>query len=491
MKKKLLDCSNYGKLMVLIGFLVAIPLLTILFFPSDKAYFYNFAIPAVISILFGLISCFIGKNDNDKVNERFSSMQNSSLTVLFAWIWAIVIGSLPFILSSQLSVVQSLFESVSGWTTTGLSVMDVSVTPNIFLFHRSFMQFCGGLGFVLMIVMLVLGKQSMNLYNAEGHPDKLMPNLKKTAQTIFIIYNGFLVIGIAAYRIAGMKLFDSLLHTMCALSTGGFSSKLNSIGEYNSLSIEIITIFLMLIGTTNFAILLLLIKGKIKQIFHISELRFMFVLLLIMIPLFTLSLRNMVFLNTTDAFRQSFFNVVSALSTTGYSTVSYNNMPSFIIGIQILLMLIGGGMGSTAGGIKMSRIYISLRLAVHNIKKRLFPSRKIDILYYYKAQGKTQIDTSLANDTVGFITCYLLIFIIGTLSIILSAGCTLEEGMFEFASALGTVGLSIGLTGPATANSTLIIEMIGMIFGRLEIFIILLSVYSGIKRIKSKLSKAH
>jgi len=491
MKKKLLDCSNYGKLMVLIGFLVAIPLLTILFFPSDKAYFYNFAIPAVISILFGLISCFIGKNDNDKVNERFSSMQNSSLTVLFAWIWAIVIGSLPFILSSQLSVVQSLFESVSGWTTTGLSVMDVSVTPNIFLFHRSFMQFCGGLGFVLMIVMLVLGKQSMNLYNAEGHPDKLMPNLKKTAQTIFIIYNGFLVIGIAAYRIAGMKLFDSLLHTMCALSTGGFSSKLNSIGEYNSLSIEIITIFLMLIGTTNFAILLLLIKGKIKQIFHISELRFMFVLLLIMIPLFALSLRNMAFLNTTDAFRQSFFNVVSALSTTGYSTVSYNNMPSFIIGIQILLMLIGGGMGSTAGGIKMSRIYISLRLAVHNIKKRLFPSRKIDILYYYKAQGKTQIDTSLANDTVGFITCYLLIFIIGTLSIILSAGCTLEEGMFEFASALGTVGLSIGLTGPATANSTLIIEMIGMIFGRLEIFIILLSVYSGIKRIKSKLSKAH
>jgi trk system potassium uptake protein TrkH len=109
----------------------------------------------------------------------------------------------------------------------------------------------------MMMVMLLQDKQSMNLYNAEGHPDKLMPNLKKTAQTIFLIYNSFLAAGTAAYRLAGMRLFDALLHTMCALSTGGFSTKLNSIGEYNSMPIELITVILMLIGTTNFAVLLL------------------------------------------------------------------------------------------------------------------------------------------------------------------------------------------------------------------------------------------
>ena len=130
--------------------------------------------------------------------------------------------------------------------------MDVTVTPHIYLFHRSFMQFCGGLGFVLMMMLLVQGKQSMNLFNAEGHPDKLKPNLKKTAQAIGLMYGGFLVAGTAAYVVSGMDVFGAICHAMCALSTGGFSTKLNSIGEYASLPIEGVTIVLMLIGTTNF-----------------------------------------------------------------------------------------------------------------------------------------------------------------------------------------------------------------------------------------------
>lgn len=490
MKRKFSECSSYGKLMLLVAALVAAPLIVLPFYPEDAIYALSFAIPALGSALLGAAVCLTGKRDGDGSFEWQSSMQRSSLTVLFAWLWGVLVGAIPFIIGGQLTVIQSLFEAVSGWTTTGLSVMDVSKTPHIFLFHRSFMQFCGGLGFVLMMITLVLGKQSMHLYNAEGHPDKLMPNLKRTAQTIFLMYNGFLVVGVAAYRIAGMKLFDSILHTMCALSTGGFSTRLNSIGDYNSLAIEIVTIALMMVGTTNFAVLLLLTKRKWRQVVRVSEVRFMILLLAIFVPLTAISLSVSLSMNIGEGFRRASFDVLSALSTTGYSTtMSYTSWPPFAIGVLILMMLTGGGIGSTAGGIKMSRVYIMLRIVWLNIRKRISPSRKIEAPYYIKAQGKTPIDHSLASDTTGFVVCYLVLFIIGALLMTITAGCSLIEGVFEFASALGTVGLSIGLTGPATGTGTLIVEMFGMMLGRLEIFIILIGIYSGISIIRKTLNK--
>lgn len=482
---KFLSRSNIGKLMLLIGMLVAAPLIVLPFYPEETSLAFSFVIPSIGSVITGSIACLLGKRDDSKFEWR-SSMQRSSLTVLFAWGWGMLIGAIPFILSGQLTIIQAMFEAVSGWTTTGLSVMDVSVTPHIFLFHRSFMQFCGGLGFVMMMVMLVRDKQSMNLYNAEGHPDKLMPNLKRTAQTICLMYNGFLIIGTVAYRIVGMRFFDAVLHTMCALSTGGFSSKLNSIGEYNSLSVEIITIILMLIGTTNFAVLLLLTRRKWRQVIRVSEVRFMFLLLLIFVPIIAVSLMSSFNMGFGEGFRHALFDITSALSTTGYSTMSYSSWPPVAIGVLILMMLIGGGIGSTAGGIKMSRVYLMLRITMQNIRKRLLPPRNIEAPYYIKAQGKTPIDTTLVIDTMGFVACYLGLFIIGALLITVTAGCSLTEALFEFASALGTVGLSIGLTGPATGTATLIVEMFGMILGRLEIFIVLIGIYSGVMILRQK-----
>lgn len=469
--------------MLLIGLLVAIPLVVLPFYSGDGKYVFSFIIPSLGSIVAGAIVCFIGKHDDGGL-ERISSMRRSSLTVLFAWAWGIFIGAVPFVLCGQLTLVQALFEAVSGWTTTGLSVIDVTKTPHIFLFHRSLMQFCGGLGFVMMMVMLVQGKQSMNLYNAEGHPDKLMPNLKKTAQTIFLMYNGLLAVGTIAYRIAGMSWFDGICHAMCSLSTGGFSTKLNSIGEYGSLPIEWITILLMLIGTTNFAVLLLMTRRKWRQVIRVSEVRFMFLLLLIFIPLTALSLASGLDMGIGESVRRASFDVVSALSTTGYSTMSYTAWPPFAIGVLILMMLVGGGIGSTAGGIKLIRVYLMLRQAWQNIRKRLSPNRNIEAPYYIKAQGKTPIDQTLAADTTGFVVCYFLIFIVGTLLTTLTAGCSLSEAMFEFASALGTVGLSIGITSPTTGAGTLIVEMFGMLLGRLEIFIVLIGLYSGATAIK-------
>jgi trk system potassium uptake protein TrkH len=481
-------CNNIGKLILLIGLLLAVPLSVLPFYPNEIKFAIAFLIPSVVSIILGVFLCLTLKHDDSRL-QWLQTIQYSHLTVLFAWFYGFVAGSIPFMLSGQLTFVQALFESVSGWTTTGLSVVDVTVTPNIFLFHRSFMQFCGGLGFVMVMVMFIQGKQSMNLFNAEGHPDKLMPNLKRTARIILLMYLSFLATGTFLYIVFGMNPFDSLLHTMSALSTGGFSTKADSIGEYNSLAIEAITIVLMLIGTTNFAVLLMITKRKFKQAQRVSELRFMLVLLAVFVPIVAFSLFYGMYLSATESIRVSLFNIVSALSTTGYSTVSYTNWPPFSVGILILLMLIGGGFGSTAGGIKLTRVYLLLRVTMENIRKRISPSRRVTAPYYFKAQSKTPIDGELAVDTLGFISCYLGIFIIGTLLLTLTTNSTLPEAMFEFASTFGTVGLSIGLTGPTTGTATLIIQMVGMILGRLEIFIVLIGIYSGISLLNQRFRK--
>ena len=482
---KMKDCSNRGKLMVMIGLLVIAPVAILPFYPQDIGYAIYFLLTGLLSILAGGLVCAFGKREAYFSSDRLTAQRHSNNTVLFTWFWGIAVGAMPFFLSGQLRVVQSLFESVSGWTTTGLSVMDVTQTSKIFLFYRSFMQYCGGLGFVLMMVMLVSGKRSMDLFNAEGHPDKLMPNLKQTAQTIFEMYIIFLILGTAAYVVCGMPLFDSLCHAMCSLSTGGFSTRLNSIGEYHSLSIEIVTIVLMLIGTTNFAVLLLLLRGKWRQAMQVSEVRFLFLLLLIFVPLMALSLSSELGMGFGEGLRHALFNASSALSTSGYATMNYENWPSFAIGLMILLMLIGGGIGSTAGGLKLTRVYLILRMIGQNMKRKLLPQRCVDAPTFVKAQGRTKIDEELCSETVGFVGCYLLLFVAGALLLTLTAGCGLEKAMFEFASALGTVGLSIGLTGTATNDATLIVEMVGMILGRLEIFIVLTGAYYGLHEIKS------
>lgn len=478
--------NNFGKLIILIGILLAVPILVLPFYPEDAEFTLSFLIPSLFSVLLGMLLCIVLKRDEND-SQWLKMLQHSHLTVLFTWVYGFFAGALPFIISGQLSFVNALFEAVSGWTTTGLSVMNVESTPSIFLFHRSFMQFCGGLGFVMVMVMFIQGKQAMNLFNAEGHPDKLMPNLKKTARITLTMFLSLLVIGTFLYTILGMPVFESLLHAMSALSTGGFSTRIDSIGAYNSIGIEALTIILMIIGTTNFAVLLLIMKRKFNQVVRISEVRFMTFIILLFTTIITFSLFYEIYMNLGKSIRIALFNVVSAISTTGYSTVTYNDWPPFSIGILIILMIIGGGIGSTAGGIKLTRVYILLRATQENLIKRISPARKVSAPFYYRAQGKTLIESGLIDDTRGFITFYIGIFVIGTLLLSLTSGSTLIDSMFEFASALGTVGLSIGLTGPDMSASSLFVLMAGMILGRLEIFIVLIGIYSGVSLFTRKM----
>ena len=322
--KKAISCNAdlAGKFMILCGLLCAVPLLTGLFFPLQPGELEAFGIPAGVSILAGLGVCWKARVQDPDV-PRPLQIQKSGSFVLFAWLYGILIGALPFVLAGRLNFIQALFESVSGWTTTGLSVLDVSEVSPMFLFHRGFMQYCGGLGFVMVMTLFVVNRQSMNLVLAEGHSDQLAPNLSRTVRLICLMYTTFLVLGTAAYTLAGMNVFDSLIHAMCALSTGGFSTRAQSIGYYQSPLIEFITVVLMLIGTTNFAALLLLIRGQIRKFLAVSEIRFLGLILAAAIPLTALVLFCAAYTGLPGSFRIAFFEVISALSTSGFSTVGY------------------------------------------------------------------------------------------------------------------------------------------------------------------------
>ncbi|MDD6291161.1 MAG: potassium transporter TrkG [Lachnospiraceae bacterium] len=458
-KTKARGNSIAGKMMVLEGMIVLVPLLVIPFYPGEAGVSGIFLIPACLSILAGMFVCRYGKQ-----------ISNSSRFVVFSWFYGILLAAIPFFLYGGVTPAQALFESVSGFTTTGLSVLNVEKLPHIFLFYRAFLQYVGGLGFIMTMLLFVQEKDSAVLYQEEGHPDRLMPGIGKTAKVIGTMYGFFLFIGTILYTIFGMPFFDSVVHTMCALSTGGFSNKMDSIGYYHSLPIECITVILMLIGTTNFSFLLLLFKGKIRDFCKASEIRFLVGLILITVPVLT------VFLaaggkTIGEGLRLSLFNAFSALSTTGYATCSYVEWPECALAVMILLMVIGGGLGSTAGGIKLARVCILLKNLVKNIRKKMLPDRTILLTYYHRGTEKELLENEQIEEASTYAGCYLCIYLLGTMLLTFFSGCTLVQGAFEFASSLGTVGLSIGVTNPDTSTICLFIEMIGMILGRLEIFV--------------------
>lgn len=459
-----------GVLLIIIGLILLLPTITIIFYQEDMKYLYCFVIPAFIAIFIGWL---LSKNIKDKRNIQLTHRQDAVI-VTITWLLAATFSAFPFILSGQLNFTQAFFEAVSGWTTTGLSVVDVTLTPKIYLLFRSIMQFFGGVGLVLVMLSALSGTYGMRLYNAEGHSDYLLPNLAKSARIILSIYLGYTVAGVLLYVIFGMPLFDAVNHSIGSLSTGGFSTMKDSIGAYHSFPIELITIILMLLGTTNFAAHLLLIKGKFKTFGKIGEVQFMLVLLGILIPAIAFLSLNGVYSDLPRSLRISLFELTSALTTTGYSTVTYNEWKPLAILVMILLMLIGGGSGSTAGGIKVTRIHLLTKSFYWNIKKMLMPNNRIVQNYVLRPEGKVYIEDNHVSEASYYVFSYLIFYFIGV-SILTYYGYSLQDSLFEFASAIGTVGLSVGITAANASPVVLWTETFGMILGRLEIYVVLIT----------------
>ncbi len=449
-----------GRMMEVISFILLLPLPFIPFFKGEITIYSSFLVPFLISIFISFL-----------VDKLRITLQTISSTVTFIWLYGFFVLAFPFFLSGNASFIGSLFESISGLTTTGLSILDVEKLPKTLLLYRAMLQYIGGLGFVMMILLFFKGREEAELYEAEGHVDRVKPNIRKTAKTITLMYLSFLVLGSVEFRIAGMTILDSVVHSMCALSTGGFSNRMLSIGAYDSLSIEIITSQLMILGTLDFSLLLTLLSGRIRDFFRSTEIKTFFSLLFIGSGLMILILLEKGY-GVGSTFRITLFNALSALSTTGFSTLDYTTLPEGAVFVMIVLMIIGGGVGSTAGGIKLERFYIIFKSTIKSIREKISPEGTVIVDKMVKGKESHILDEYERNDAFSYFSLYLLFLIFGTIVLSTSEDCPILYALFEYTSSLSTVGLSIGVTNPNTSPISLVLMMIAMIMGRLEMMVI-------------------
>ncbi|MCL6598320.1 MAG: TrkH family potassium uptake protein [Alicyclobacillus macrosporangiidus] len=468
-----------GVMHMFVAGVIFLPFFLLLFYPEELNYAICFLLPAGLAWVVGFLLSKIYVPGDYRLSIGYDA-----IIVVGIWILATLFSAFPFMLAGMLYFTQAYFEAMSGWTTTRLSVIDVPNAPKLFLFFRSVIQFFGGVGIVLIVVSVLSESSGMRLYTSEWHNDKLLPNLAKSARMTLKIYSGYFLAGTLLYVTFGMPIFDAINHSMTSLSTGGFSTEFLSIGKYDSIAIELITVILMLLGAINFYAHFLIIWREFRAFFRLGETKLILFIIGVVVPIVAVMSLLTVYRSLSSALRISFFNVVSALTTTGFATVNYDNWPESALLVMIMLMIIGGGIGSTAGGIKLGRINLLVKQIGWSVRRKFMPERMVNKPVTYRPNGKTVISSELYSDSANYALTYLAILFVGTL-ILVGSGYSLQDSLFEFSSALGTVGLSVGLTTINTPPLVLWTMTFGMLFGRIEIFVI----FSAIIKIMFKIKR--
>ncbi|GAB4546311.1 MAG: TrkH family potassium uptake protein [Pleurocapsa sp.] len=469
-----------GLICAIAGVTILFPLVALFGYPEEMQLAWSFLIPSLALIVLGLLFWFQTKHSSTSL-----SFQDGAIIVVLSWIIAIAFGTIPFLTISDLNFTQAVFESTSGWTTTGLSVIDVGQASHLILLYRSTIQLVGGAGFAILALSTIIAPAGIGLATAEGRSEQLVPNIRRSAKLVLNIYTGYVAVGIATLRLAGMNWFDAVNHAFAALSTGGFSTRTASVGYWDSPAIEAVTIVLMLLGTLNFLTSYLLLTGKFTAVIRNSEVKLQGLVVPLCVIILLLGVTSKLDLTFNKALRVAFFETITALSTSGFSTVSYTNWDSIGWLVLIVLMLIGGGTGATAGGIKQFRIYALYRGVIWEVRRRLLPKDAVTEPSVW--QGETQhflSDRQLRQISM-FVFLYLGIYLAGS-GIIAAYGYSLPESLFEYASALGTVGLSVGVTTPDAPIGLLWVEIMGMFLGRLEFF----PVFVGLIRLYQDIAQA-
>lgn len=438
----------------------------------------------ILVLLFsGLITSAIGlfayiftnKNLDKDIGKR-----EGYLIVTSGWFIMSLLGAIPFVISGYIpSFTDAFFETVSGFTTTGATILsDIEKLPHGLLFWRSMTHWIGGMGIIVLSIAILplLGVGGMQLYQAEvagPSKDKLHPRVQETAKRLWAIYVFFTLAQTILLLFGGMNLFDSLCHSFGTLASGGFSTKNQSIAYYNSPFIEYVIIVFMFIAGTNFSLHYLALKGNIKSYFSDSEFRFyaVFIFALIVVTSLYLYLNNNV--DIESSVRQSAFSYISILSSTGFATVDYQLWAPFFTEIFLILLLFGACSGSTSGGIKMVRYQLLLKNSFLELKRLVHPNAIIPVRHNGKA-----IPSEIIAKVGGFVLLYLFIFGIG--SVILNiVGMDSTSSMGSVAACLANIGPGLNTTGPVSNYSN--VPEIGkwtlsfiMILGRLEIFTVLI-----------------
>jgi len=409
-----------------------------------------------------------------KSKEEMGVKEGFVIITLF-WIVLSLVGSMPFYLYGM-SFVDSFFESMSGITTTGATVISgLNNMPESVLFYRQLLQWMGGMGLIVLAiaVMPLLGIGGGQLYKTEIpgalSDQKLTPRIKETAQALWLIYLGLTVVCALLYFAFGMSAFDAISHSLSTVSIGGFSTHDESIGYFNSISIEVICMVFMLLSALSYALHYFAVyKKKPLKYFHDSELRFFVSILSIVISL-SLLLSIIVGFDG-GSFREILFQSVSIVTTTGFVSTDYSSWPTSITFLLLIGAFIGACSGSVGGGIKSWRVLIMINHAKINIMRLVHPSAVVSLKI-----GSKAVDDKVAESVWGFFSIYVICFMLLLLSL-LATGMDFESSFSAIGACLNNLGPGLGQvaeTYGSVSNFGKSILALAMILGRLEIFTLL------------------
>jgi trk system potassium uptake protein TrkH len=468
--------SNYktvfftlGILQIILGVFMFIPIIFQFIYSEIDSSFFG---ASLVTIIFGILF-FLSNVDHDKK----LTLQQAFLLTALSWLSIAIFGSLPFIFSDlNFSFVNAFFESMSGITTTGSTIIsNLDEMPKSILLWRAILQWLGGIGIIIMAITLmpIMNVGGMQLFKISNNDssEKILPKSKEIALRLIYIYISLTLLCGLTYKAFGMSFFDSLTHSMTTIATGGFSNYNESIGFFNSVSIEISAMIFIILGSLPFIAYIKFISGDNKIIFNDVQIKTFFKIIIASIIILS------IYLFVSGAadlnLRSIFFNVISILTGTGYVNAEFDTWGSFTLILFLGLMFIGGCAGSTTCGIKIFRIQILYLFVANQLKKIIYP-KGVFILKY----DQNPIDNKFISSIISFIYMYLVIFFILTALLSLT-GLDFVTSISGAATSISNVGPGLGsVIGPNGDFSTLPdiskwILTLGMILGRLELFAIL------------------
>ncbi len=460
-----------GVLQIILGISMGMPIIIQIIF---KEFDSSFISSAIICIIFGVLF-FLSNLDHDKK----LNLPEAFLLTALSWLTIATFGSLPFIFSNlDLSITDSFFESMSGITTTGSTIItNLNEAPKSILFWRAILQWLGGIGIIIMAITLmpIMNVGGMQLFKTSQNDtaEKILPKSKQITIRLILIYLVFTILCSLFYNIFGMSFFDSITHSMTTLATGGFSNYNESIGHFNSAYIEIVSMIFIILGSIPFIAYIKYLNGNQKIFFSDTQITtFIKIIIFSIIILFIyLSAVNKSFFEVS--IRSISFNVISILTGTGYVTKDFDQWGNFPLIFFLILMFIGGCAGSTACGIKIFRVQLLFKFIINELKKIIYP-RGIFIIKY----DNNNIDEKFMSSVISFICLYIVIFFIITALLSIS-GLDFTTSISAAATSISNVGPGLGdIIGPNGNFSTLSnvskwILSFSMILGRLELFAIL------------------
>ena len=443
----------------------------------------------IITVIIGILLYFLNKPKDTIIRKK-----EGYLIVTLGWLTLSFTGMLPYLLSGAIpGISNAFFETISGYSTTGSSILtDIETMPKGILFWRSATHWIGGMGIIVLTIAILplLGIGGMQLFMAEApgpSADKLHPRITDTAKRLYLIYVILTLVEFFLLKFAGMTWFDAINHAMATMSTGGFSTKSDSIAFYNGQPlIQYIIIFFMFVAGTNFVLTYFALKGKVQKVFNSEEFKYylfgiLSVSLIIAIVILFFQDPNLESLlahpkvlgDTESAIRHALFMVTSVVTTTGFVSADFTMWNFFGTGIFFALFFTGGSAGSTSGGVKVVRHIIMLKNSFLEFKKALHPNAIIPVRY----DGKT-VNRTIVFNILSFFVIYMLIFT--TSSVILTLlGLDFKSALGAAASSLGNIGPAIGSVSPVDnfahlSNAAKWFCSFLMLIGRLELFTVLI-----------------